>query len=62
MATGEKSTAALPTEPYGLEVLCASWNPVAATMGKAIREVCPEWLADTDADTFLRRVYRSQRI
>lgn len=62
MKTGEILTVAPAAEPYGAEVLCAGWNPVAASMGKSIREVCPEWLADTDVDTFLLQVYRSQRI
>lgn len=51
-------------ETYGAEVMCANWNPVAATMGKSIREPGQEWLADVAADdeAFLRQVYRSQRI
>ncbi len=56
------TTAETRPETYGPEVMCASWNPVAATMGKSIREVCREWLTDVDVDTFLRQIYRSQRI
>jgi hypothetical protein len=62
MRMPSKPTAELRPEAYGPEVLCANWNPVAASMGKAIREVCPEFLADSDGEAFLRQVYRSQRI
>jgi hypothetical protein len=62
MGISNEPTAASLPEPYGPEVLCANWNPVAASMGKSIREVCPEWLDGTDVETFLLQVYRSQRI
>lgn len=64
MDTNHIPVAETPSETYGAEVMCANWNPVAATMGKSIREVGQEWLDEVAADdeAFLRQVYRSQRI
>jgi hypothetical protein len=48
---------------YGLEVLCASWNPLAATLAEpaeASREVAAE-MAAADAESFLASFYRSQQ-
>jgi hypothetical protein len=48
---------------YGLEVLCASWNPLAATLAGPV-EVCHELvteLATVDAEGFLASFYRSQQ-
>jgi len=48
---------------YGLEVLCASWNPLAAALAEpvqACRELVAE-LAAADADGFLASFYRSQQ-
>jgi hypothetical protein len=50
-------------EDYGLEVLCASWNPVVATVAEPVR-ACRDLLADlsaVDGDAFLRQFYRSQK-
>jgi hypothetical protein len=48
---------------YGLEVLCASWNPLAATLAEPLevgRELVAE-LAAADAEGFLASFYRSQQ-
>ena len=48
---------------YDLEVLCASWNPLAATLaepGEACREFVAE-LAAGDVEGFLASFYRSQQ-
>ena len=48
---------------YGLEVLCASWNPLAATLAEPV-EACRELVAElaaADADGFLASFYRSQQ-
>jgi hypothetical protein len=50
-------------DEYGLEVLCANWNPLAATLAEPIeacREVVTE-LATDDAEGFLASFYRSQQ-
>jgi len=48
---------------YGLEVLCASWNPLAATLAEPVetcRELAAE-LATVDVEGFLASFYRSQQ-
>ena len=48
---------------YGLEVLCASWNPLAATLAEPVegcRELVAE-LATVDVEGFLASFYRSQQ-
>jgi hypothetical protein len=48
---------------YGLEVLCASWNPLAATLAGPV-EVCHELVAElatVDVEAFLASFYRSQQ-
>ena len=48
---------------YGLEVLCASWNPLAATLAEpaeACRKLVAE-LAAADVEGFLASFYRSQQ-
>jgi len=48
---------------YGLEVLCASWNPLAATLAEPVescRELVTE-LAAVDVEGFLASFYRSQQ-
>jgi len=48
---------------YGLEVLCASWNPLAATLAEPL-EACRELVAElaaADAESFLASFYRSQQ-
>jgi len=50
-------------DEYGLEVLCASWNPLAAAIAEpvvACRELVAE-LATADAESFLVSFYRSQQ-
>jgi hypothetical protein len=47
---------------YGLEVLCASWNPLVAAVAepvKAARELVAE--TTTDTESFLASIYRSQQ-
>ncbi|MND06222.1 hypothetical protein D3C83_274880 [compost metagenome] len=47
---------------YGLEVLCASWNPLVAAIAEPV-EACRELVADvaTDAESFLASFYKSQQ-
>jgi hypothetical protein len=48
---------------YGLEVLCASWTPLATAIAEpaaACRELVAE-LATVDVETFLASFYRSQQ-
>ena len=47
---------------YGLEVLCASWNPLAATLAEPAdaRALVAEPAA-ADADGFLGSFYRAQQ-
>lgn len=50
-------------EAYGVEVLCANWNPVVAAVAEPVR-ACRDLLADlstVDGDAFLRQFYRSQK-
>ncbi|HEY7743871.1 MAG TPA: hypothetical protein VIA19_12565 [Burkholderiales bacterium] len=60
--TLDKAAQSTPAE-YGLEVLCASWNPLAATMTEpaaARRELAAEPAA-LDAESFLSIFYRTQQ-
>jgi hypothetical protein len=48
---------------YGLEVLCASWNPLAAALAEPV-EACRELVAElttVDVEGFLASFYRSQQ-
>ena len=48
---------------YGLEVLCASWNPLASALAEpvqACRDLVNE-LATADVEDFLASFYRSQQ-
>lgn len=47
---------------YGVEVLCASWNPLVAAVAEpvqAARELVAE--VATDAESFLASFYKSQQ-
>ena len=58
------SSAGPQPEEYGVEVLCASWNPVAAAVAEPIGLACRKWLADLTAlevEAFLKQFYRCQR-
>jgi hypothetical protein len=60
--TLDKPTRSEPAE-YGLEVLCASWNPLAATVTESAEaggELAAD-LATTDVEGFLTSFYRSQQ-
>jgi hypothetical protein len=61
----EKTAIAAPeAQPqYGLEVLCASWNPLVTAIAEpvgACREFVAE-LAAIDVEGFLSSFYRSQQ-
>lgn len=61
-ATSEKPAQDTQAD-YGLEVLCASWNPLVAALTEpvdACRELVAE-LAAGDAESFLASFYRSQQ-
>jgi hypothetical protein len=50
-------------DEYGLEVLCASWNPLASALAEPV-EACREFvveLATADVESFLASFYRSQQ-
>ena len=63
METDLEKTAQGEPDEYGLEVLCASWNPLAATLAEPL-EACRELVADlaaVDVEGFLASFYRSQQ-
>jgi len=45
---------------YGLEVLCASWNPLVAALAEPVDEYVAEFKA-VDVESFLASFYRSQQ-
>ena len=50
-------------DEYGLEVLCASWNPLVTALAEPV-EACRELVAElaaTDVETFLASFYRSEQ-
>jgi hypothetical protein len=60
--TLDKPTHGEPAE-YGLEVLCASWNPLAATLTESAETggELAAGLATADVEGFLTSFYRSQQ-
>jgi len=53
-----------PPEDYGVEVLCAGWNPLVAVAVEPVRRACGKLLTDlstVDAEVFLKQFYRSQK-
>lgn len=49
-------------EQYGLEVLCASWNPLATAIAEPVAACCElVEVAASDAESFLASFYRSQQ-
>ena len=51
-----------PSE-YDIEVLCASWTPLAAVLAEPV-EACREFVAElaaVDVEAFLASFYRSQQ-
>lgn len=64
MAIPEKLTAPTQPEDYGVEVLCASWNPVVAAVTEPVGRACRVLLNDlpaVDVDAFLKQFYRCQK-
>lgn len=65
MNRNRKDDVSPPTAEYGVEVLCAGWNPAAA--GLAVTVIanaagCREpQLGDADAKLFLQLFYRAQQ-
>jgi len=52
-------------EDYGIEVLCVGWNPVATAVIESVAGNCPEAvgaMSPREAEAFLRRFYRCQKI
>jgi hypothetical protein len=50
-------------EQYGVEVLCAGWNPLVAAAAEPV-EACRGLIADLagmEVETFLARVYHFQQ-
>ena len=60
-STPEKAAQSEQSE-YGLEVLCASWNPLAAAVAEPV-QAARDLVADvaTDAESFLASFYKSQQ-
>lgn len=57
------NAARLDRPEYGLEVLCASWNPLVAAIAEPV-EACRELVAELatgDVEAFLTSFYRSQQ-
>jgi hypothetical protein len=46
---------------YGPEVLCASWNPLAAAIAEPVDHEFVAELATIDVEAFLSSFYRSQQ-
>lgn len=64
MAASDTPTGPSRPEDYGVEVLCASWNPVVTGVVEPAGHACRELPADfsaVDADAFLKEFYRSQK-
>lgn len=64
MATTDKPTDASQPEDYGVEVLCASWNPVVSTAPEPVDRACSDPLKDrsaVDVDAFLKQYYCCQK-
>ncbi len=64
MAAPNPSTTPSQTDEYGMEVLCANWNPVATAEAEPVGRVCRKLLADLpaiDVDAFLKQFYRYQK-
>lgn len=61
-STLDKTMQSAPAE-YGLEVLCASWNPLAATMTEpaGTRSEVAADPAAFDVESFLSVFYRTQQ-
>ena len=60
--TSEKQAQDIQAD-YGLEVLCASWNPLVTALTEPV-EACRELVADLatgDVESFLASIYRSQQ-
>ena len=63
MATTDKPAGPSQPEDYGVEVLCASWNPVAVAVAEPVGRAGGELRADLsadDSDAFLRQFYCCQ--
>ena len=61
-STRENPAQDAPAE-YGVEVLCASWNPLVAAIAEpveACRDLVSE-IASSDVESFLSSFYRSQQ-
>ncbi len=64
MAASDKLAAPDQPDEYGVEVLCANWNPVVAAVAEPVGRACRELLNElsaVDGDAFLRQFYRSQK-
>ncbi len=62
MKLPKDSASPLPTE-YGAEVLCAGWNPAAASLPEVTAASCARSgnVAAVDAESFLASFYRLQQ-
>ncbi len=64
MAATDKLNAPSQPEDYGMEVLCAGWNPVATAVAEPVGRAShqqPADLSGTDVDAFLEQFYRCQK-
>jgi hypothetical protein len=63
MNATEAPAAALASEEYGTEVLCASWNPAAGAVAEQPSHSAREGRVDLsagEAESFLSLFYRAQ--
>jgi len=63
MDSTRQEARAAPDGQYGVEVLCAGWNPLIACSVEPI-EACRSLIADLagmEVEAFLARVYRFQQ-
>jgi len=64
MAAPNQPDAPSQPEDYGMEVLCAGWNPAATAVAEPVGRACSELRADpqgVDVDGFLKQFYRCQK-
>jgi len=62
-STFEKKPAQDAPADYGVEVLCASWNPLVTAIAEPV-EACRDFVAENasgDVESFLSSFYRAQQ-
>ena len=63
MDTRNTHPALAKSQDYGVEILCANWNPVVSAVVEPVGYNRREWVADVstlEVDKFLQQFYRCQ--